>query len=308
KETNSVVTIGTFDGVHIGHRKIIETLLNISREKKLSNFVITFDPHPRNIVTENFKNSVLTSIDEKIELLGKLGIENLLIVNFTKEFSQLSSEDFIKDYLIEKLNTKHVIAGINHKIGKGRNTDEAILQELGKNLGFDVSVVEPVIFDDDMVSSTKIRNEILLGNWELVGKFLDRNYFIFGKAVEGVSRGKKLGYPTANIQPDDKHKLIPNNGVYIVSCELNYKKYFGIMNIGLRPTFADTEEKVIEVHLFDFNENIYGQKIKIELLNYIRKEKTFPNTAELIEQIKKDIDTAKIFTAETQRRRGNNNE
>ncbi len=288
KNKNTIITIGTFDGVHRGHRNILNLVVEKAKSFNGRSLVITFDPHPRTVVSKTADIGLLTGLDEKIEIFDEIGIENLLVVKFTKEFSQLSYEEFIEDWLIKKVGVKHIVIGYDHKFGKNRGGDEIKLRSSGNKFGFDVSTVSSISIGDETISSTKIRNSLLEGDLEKANNYLGRNYLISGKIVEGANRGKLIGFPTANINPDQKEKIVPKKGVYVVSAILDSTNYFGVMNIGVRPTFDNSQITVIEVHIFDFNRSIYGEKIKVKFLKRIRDEKKFESKEELIEQIKKD--------------------
>lgn len=287
KDENTVLTIGTFDGIHEGHKVLFERLKQYSSQNNLRNVVITFEPHPRTVVSD-FQIKLLTTLDEKSELLEQIGIDNLLVLNFSKEFSEQTSEEFITNILCNKIGVKHFIIGHDHRFGKNRNGNDNELIELGKKNNFTVETVESIKFADEIISSTIIRNALLNGEVKKANDFLGRNYCFHGTVVKGVSRGTILGFPTANIEVEDKNKLIPKNGVYIVKALIEGEVVYGVMNIGLRPTFADTLSVVIEAHLFEFDKNVYGKTIKIELIKRIRDEKKFNNKEELIYQIGKD--------------------
>ena len=291
-DPNTVVTIGTFDGIHKGHVDILHTVINKANELNGRNFVITFEPHPRTVVSSEYKMKILTTIDEKKELFEKLNVENLLVINFTSEFSQMNYEDFIKTYILDKIGAKHIVIGYDHKFGKNRSGDENKLRELGKAYGFDVTVVSAVEESDDPISSTKIRTALEEGDLEKANNYLGWDYSFTGKVVEGSSRGRIIGFHTANVELIDSNKLIPARGVYLVRCYVEGEKYFGLMNIGYRPTFEDDKNIVVEVHLLDFNKDIYGKQIKVELLNRIRNEKKFESKEALVHQINIDKDKA----------------
>ena len=298
KDENTVLTIGTFDGIHEGHKVLFKKLKQYSSENNLRNVVVTFYPHPKLIVSD-YKIKLLTTLDEKSELLSQLGIENLLVLEFSKEFSQQSSEEFITNVICNKIGVKHVIIGHDHKFGKNRSGNDNELIELGSKNNFTVECVGPVKNDEEIISSTKIRRAILDGNIEKANEFLGRNYCFHGIVVKGVARGTILGFPTANIEVENEHKLIPKNGVYVVKALVEDEVVYGVMNIGLRPTFADTLSVVIEAHLFEFNRDVYGETIRIELLKRIRDEKKFNNKEELIYQIGKDKKEAIQFVGKT---------
>lgn len=287
KDENTVLTIGTFDGIHEGHKVLFKRLKQYSSENNLRNVVVTFYPHPKLIVSD-YKIKLLTTLDEKSELLSQLGIDNLLVLEFSKEFSQQSSEEFITNVICDKIGVKHIIIGHDHKFGKDRSGNDNELIQLGSKNNFTVECVGPVKNDKEIISSTKIRNAILDGNVEKANEYLGRNYCFHGIVVKGVARGTILGFPTANIEVENENKLIPKNGVYVVKALVEGEVVYGVMNIGLRPTFADTLSVVIEAHLFEFNRDVYGETIRIELLKRIRNEIKFNNKEELIYQIGKD--------------------
>ncbi len=287
KDENTVLTIGTFDGIHEGHKVLFKKLKQYSSDNNLRNLVVTFYPHPRMVVSD-FKIKLVTTLDEKSELISQLGIDNLLVLEFSKKFSEQSSEEFITKVVCDKIGVKHIIIGHDHRFGKDRSGNNNELVELGSKNNFTVECVGPIKSEEEIISSTKIRNAILDGNIEKANKFLGRNYCLHGTVIKGVSRGRILGFPTANIEVENKNKLIPKNGVYVVKALVEGEVVYGVMNVGLRPTFADTLSVVIEVHLFDFNKDVYGKIVKIDLLKRIRDEKRFNNKEELIYQIGKD--------------------
>jgi riboflavin kinase/FMN adenylyltransferase len=294
KNENTVLTIGTFDGIHEGHKVLFKKLKDYSTQNNLRNIVVTFEPHPRTVVSD-FKIKLLTTLEEKGKILEKLGIENLLVINFSKEFSQQSADEFITNIICGKIGVKHIIVGHDHKFGKDRDGNDVELIELGKKYNFTVESVDPVQFGDEIISSTKVRNALLSGDVKKANNFLGRNYCFHGTIVKGVSRGTILGFPTANIEVEDANKLIPKNGVYVVKALVEGNTVYGVMNVGLRPTFEDTLSVVIEAHLLEFNKDVYGKSIKIELLKRIRDEKKFNSKEELIYQIGKDKKEAVQF-------------
>jgi len=287
-EKNSVLTVGTFDGVHLGHAEIFRSVKTIAEKNDYSSLVVTFDPHPRTVVSKDYNLSLLNTFDEKINLLTEFGIDYLVVINFTKPFADQSSEEFIKNILVDKLSLKHFVIGHDHKFGKDRLGNEVKLREYGRKYDFSVSAVEPIYVDDMLISSTNIRNLLSDGKLRDANKLLGRYYDFTGKVVSGSTRGKLLGFPTANMSTEDDNKLIPLKGVYAVRCKLNEETIYGVMNIGNRPTFEKDGDLVIEVHLFEFNKDIYSEDLKIELVSRIRDEVKFNSKEELIYQIEKD--------------------
>ncbi len=298
KSKNTAVTIGTFDGIHRGHRRILDELLRISKEENSRNFVITFEPHPRTVVTQKYDIRLLTTLDEKKAIFEEYGIENLMVINFTEEFSKLTSEEFIRKFICDKIGARHVVIGYDHKFGRDRGGNETTLRTMGEKFGFDVTRVPPIKENGVVISSTLIRNLLLQGEVEQANTYLGRHYSLSGKVVHGAGRGVSLGFPTANLQPHSKQKLIPANGVYAVSVKLENKVYFGVMNIGFRPTFNQTPHAITEVHILDFNKEIYDENIKVEFVKRLRDEKKFGGKDELVKQIEDDIQKTKEILKE----------
>lgn len=288
KEKNTVVTIGTFDGIHLGHEKIIEEVIKKTSIYGGRNIVVTFDPHPRNVVSKGNNIKLLNTLDEKIEILKDLGIENLLVVKFTNEFSQLTSEEFFKKYIINGIGIKEVVIGYDHHFGKGRDGDKSTLEELGREFDFSVTSVDAVSINGITVSSTKIRNALDKGDVKLANTLLGRYYSFSGTVIKGDQRGRQLGFPTANIKPDDENKLLPLLGIYAVEFIVDDKKYTGLMSIGKRPTFYDEGKITTEVYIFDFEKEIYGKHVTVNMVERIRGEEKYSSAEELVEQMNKD--------------------
>jgi riboflavin kinase / FMN adenylyltransferase len=293
-DKNSVVTVGTFDGIHLGHRKIISDLHEIKKRKNLRSVIVTFDPHPQ-IILRNKHNSIklLSTIEEKLGEFEKLDIDLVYIIKFTKDFADISAEDFYKNFLIEKIGLTDIVFGYDHNFGKNREGNYETLKDFSKKFGIDVHKVDEFKINGDSVNSTTIRNLLNEGNIEKASSLIGNNYYFSGKVVYGDRRGNTIGFPTANIEPLSEYKLIPKNGVYFVSVEIKDEKYFGMMNIGTRPTIAEQKEIFLEVNLFDFDKSIYGETVKIEFIKFLRDEKKFSSLDELVEQLKKDRETCK---------------
>ncbi|MDP3149001.1 MAG: bifunctional riboflavin kinase/FAD synthetase [Ignavibacteria bacterium] len=288
KYDDTIITIGTFDGVHLGHQEIFNVLINRSKNNGCRSFVITFEPHPRMVIQPNSDLKLLTTFEEKVEILEEMGIDNLLVIPFTKDFSQLTSEEFFRQYILDGIGIKKMVIGYDHHFGKGRDGDEQKIRELGTLNNFEVQKTEAVTINETVVSSSKIRNALSEGEVKTAAQMLGRNYSFSGLVVVGDKRGRELGFPTANIQLENESKLIPKNGVYAVKVFLGERIFNGVMNIGLRPTFKDTKIVLSEVHILNFNEDIYGKQISIEFIERIRDEKKFGSKEELIKQIEID--------------------
>jgi riboflavin kinase/FMN adenylyltransferase len=290
----TAVTIGTFDGLHAGHFEIFEHLKLKATELNLKSVVVTFFPHPRTIVTKDYNIKLLTPLEEKKKLFEKLGIDFVYIINFNEAFSQKTYLEFFNEILIEKVNAKHLVIGYDHKFGKNRDGDIEKINEYTKKNNIGMTVVEPKEIDGETVSSTKIRNALLNGSLEYANKLLNRYYFLDGIVVEGAKRGRTLGFPTANLKLREDNKLVPMNGVYFVrvSLENEIDLYYGVANIGLRPTFNNVTEPITEVYILDFSKEIYGKKITVEFINRLRDEKKFASKEELERNIKLDVEKA----------------
>ena len=295
KLNNAVVTTGTFDGVHVGHQSILKRLSEISKQENGESVLITFFPHPRMVLQSDMDLKLLNTISEKISLLSKTGIDHLIIYPFTKEFSRMSSVDFVRDILVNRIGTKKLVIGYDHQFGRNREGSFEHLKEYGPVYGFDVEEIPVKDIEDISVSSTKIRNSLLLdGDVKTAGKYLGMEYHISGKVVEGIQLGSKIGYPTANIEIEEDYKLIPKDGVYAVRVEIDKANYIGMLNIGNRPTISGTN-RTIEVNIFDFSGKIYDQSIKIFFAERIRDEKKFDTINKLRAQLSLDEIKAKDF-------------
>ena len=287
EDKRSVVTIGTFDGIHLGHQKILSRLIKSSKNKDLNSVVLTFFPHPRIILNKYNEVKMIDTLDEKIIHLNEIGIDSLVIHPFDKNFSLLSANQFIKDFLVDKLKIKHIIIGYDHRFGKGREASVTDLKNYANDYDFTVEEIKAQEIEKITVSSTKIRNSINQGDIKTTEKYLGRSFNLTGKIVKGDGLGKKINYPTANIFIEETYKIIPKDGVYLVETIIKDKLFKGMMNIGHRPTIG-TNVKSIEVHLFNFNEDIYGQAISIKMISKIRDEKKFSSIQALKEQLVKD--------------------
>ncbi len=298
--SGSVVTIGTFDGIHCAHKKIIEHVVSLSRERNLIATVVTFDPHPRFVISNNDRASfgLLTTTKEKIDLIAQLNVDRLVIIPFTREFSQTPPDKFIKDTLFKTIGFQTLIIGYDHGFGKNRAGDSKYLQKIGDEMNFQIIVKEPISNHSGIIASTRIRSLVLDGDMAGVSECLGRPYSLTGTVVRGDGRGKSLDYPTANIRLNDDNKCVPGRGVYVVNVDVGGVKYQGAMNIGFRPTF-DKESLTLEVHLLDFNETIYNEKITVSFLKQIRNEMKFDSPENLRKQIKSDIKFTRSFFMES---------
>jgi riboflavin kinase/FMN adenylyltransferase len=286
-EKKSVVTIGTFDGVHIGHQSILKKLISYSELENCYSTVLTFFPHPRMVLQNDDSLKLLNTIEEKKGLLSKIGIDNLIVHPFDTEFSRLTAEEFVKEILVEKLNVQKIIIGHDHRFGRNRSANIEDLILFGEKYDFEVEQISAQEIDEISVSSTKIRKALNNGDVLLANQFLGCPYFLTGKVVKGNQIGRTINFPTANIEISETYKLIPKNGVYIVSSKIEGESYYGMMNIGVNPTVAGLEQK-IEVHFFNFNKDIYSSEIQISIYHRIRDEKKYESLEELKEQLNKD--------------------
>lgn len=283
----TIVTIGTFDGVHIGHQKIIEKLIQETKNSNCESLILTFFPHPRMILHKKSPIKLLNTISEKSTLLEKMGLENLIIHPFDKEFSNLSAEDFVKTILVDSLNIKKIIIGYDHRFGKNRDANIEDLIAFGRKYSFEVEQISAQEIDSVSVSSTKIRDAIANGTMAVANEYLGYDYLLSGKIIKGKQLGSTIGFPTANIKIEENYKLIPKNGVYVVKSHLQGKTVFGIMNIGLNPT-VNGEYLSIEVHFLDFNADLYNTQISVSVIARIRDEEKFTSLDLLKTQIQKD--------------------
>ena len=260
---------------------------NATQNNQYESLVLTFFPHPRMVLQQDSSIKLLNTIDEKATLLEKFGIDNLIIHPFDEVFSNLSAEEFVKNILVDKLNIHKIIIGHDHRFGKNRTADINDLILFGKKYKFEVEQINAKEIDEIAVSSTKIRKALLEANIKLANEYLGYSYFISGKVVEGKKIGRTIGFPTANIQINENYKLLPKNGVYIVSSKIDNILHFGMMNIGKNPTLGDNEQS-IEIHFFDINEDIYSKNLQISILEHIREEQKFNSLTELQAQLEKD--------------------
>ena len=283
----SIVTIGTFDGVHIGHRKIITDMVAKGEKENLLSILLTFFPHPRMVLQKDSNIKMIDTINEKKKIFKKLGVEVLIIQPFTKDFSRMSAIKFTRDILVNSLKVSKLMIGYDHRFGRNREATVKTLKSFGLDYNFKVDEIPAQDIESISVSSTKVRKAIRSGDFKLVNKFLSRPFNLSGKIIKGDELGRKIGYPTANLKIFEKYKLKPPNGVYLTRTKLKKQTYFGMMNIGIRPTIS-AKNNQIETHLFDFNGNLYGHEMTLEILEKIREEKKFKSIEKL--KIQLDVD------------------
>ena len=287
---NPAVTIGTFDGVHLGHQKIINQLKEAAASVDGESVIFTFYPHPRMVLFPDDNGiKLLSTEEEKKDLLAKMGVDHLIIHPFTKKFSRITYTEYVRDILVNKLKVKKLIIGYNHQFGRNREGTFQKLKALAPIYKFELERIPAQLLNKVEISSTKIRKALEAGDAKTANKYLGYEYSINGKVVKGKGLGKELGYPTANVQVNDKYKLIPADGIYVVTAEYQNKIYNGMMSIGFNPTISRDNKKTIEVNLFDFNKDIYGEDIRIFFKQKIRDEKKFEN----LDALKKQIDADK---------------
>ena len=284
EEYPTVITIGTFDGVHIGHLKILNKIINHAKNTALKSSVLTFFPHPRMVLQKDANIKLLNTIDEKINILERLGLDVLIIHPFTKEFSRLTATEFVRDILVNTLNTKKVIIGYDHRFGRNRNANINDLVTFGNTYEFSVDEIPAQEIDDVSVSSTKIRKALEEGDIETANSYLGYEYMLTGTIIKGKGIGKQLGYPTANLSIAEDYKLIPKNGAYIVNSTINGKIVYGMMNIGFNPTVNGTKQS-IEVNFFDFDADLYNLKLQVNILVRLRDEHKFESVDALKAQL-----------------------
>ncbi len=291
-EKPSIVTIGTFDGVHLGHQKIINKLQLLKQNLGLSTVVLTFAPHPRKILFPHQTDlKLITLVDEKLELLKQHKVDVSVVYPFDIAFSQLDAEEYIKTILVKQLNVKHLVIGYDHKFGKNREGTIETLKQFATKYNFTVEEISAKDIDAVNISSSKIRHAVDEGNMQLAYDYLGHYFFINAQVIKGKQLGQTIGYPTANLKITDDDKLIPKNGVYLVQATVQGQNYFGMMNIGTNPTVTSTLNLKLEVNIFNFNADIYTKPIKIKFVKRIRDEQKFNTLTELIAQLHLDKQT-----------------
>lgn len=293
----SVVTIGTFDGVHIGHKEIINRLNDVAAKENLESVVLTFFPHPRMVLQKESDIKLINTITERKEILSKTGLQHLIVHPFTSQFSRLTALEFVRDILVNKLHVKKIIIGYDHRFGRNRTADINDLKEYGRAYGFEVEEISAQQLDAVAVSSTKIRKALDAGDIQTANDYLGYPFALHGTVVKGKGIGRTMGFPTANLDIAESYKIIPKNGVYLVQTHIEGKNVFGLMSIGTNPTVGGTSQ-TIETYFLDIVRNLYGANIAIEMLTKIRDEEKFASVEALQEAIKKDENFARNFLAE----------
>jgi len=288
RRTDSILTVGTFDGIHLGHRIIIKDLVERARNTNRFSTLVTFDPHPREVLLQQ-PMPKLASIEERMEILSSLGLDRMIVLPFTEKFSKLSAENFVIDLLVQSIGVQTIVVGQDHRFGRNRTGDVEFLISLGKQCSFDVGVIDPYQVGGQVVSSRKVRSVLKEeGDVSLAAKLLGRSYALTGKVIRGDSRGWKLGYPTANLRLTEANKVIPAYGIYAVSAQVQGIRKGGMMSIGVRPAIKDSEGVHMEVHLLDFEKNIYGEELTVHFIERIRDERDFDSMEKLGSAMRKD--------------------
>jgi riboflavin kinase/FMN adenylyltransferase len=284
----SVLTVGTFDGIHLGHREIIRELMTIAKKNDFTSSLLTFEPHPKTVVQDSpHRVKLLTTLEEKLQILQDIGLERVIIAKFTREFSEMNYKTFVEEILLQRLRADCIIIGYDHSFGRNRAGNFRELENLSNMYSFKLQEVGPFKIGNQTVSSTRIRSYIDEGDMESANKMLGHYYSLDGIVIKGEGRGQRLSFPTANLLIENQNKLTPKEGVYVVQCEVLGKSYRGMANIGYKPTFGGVS-RTVEVHIFDFSDDIYGEKITTQFVQRLRDEVKFSNEEELIKQLNLD--------------------
>ena len=294
KDQETCVTIGTFDGVHTGHRKILNRLIDSAKKNHYQATLLTFFPHPRMVLQQNTDLKLINTMKEKKIILAETGLDNLIVHPFSKEFSRLTAQQYVKDVLVDQLNTKQVIIGYDHRFGRNRTADINDLKKYGQQYDFLVDKISKQEIDDVAISSTKIRKSLASGDIQKANQYLKKPFFMTGIVIRGYGRGKDFGFPTANLAIQEDYKLIPSNGVYVSSSMINDQKYYGLTNIGTNPTVNGTKRS-IETYFIDFDGDLYNQELSVSLLHKLRDEKKFDNVEVLKKAMQEDKKQALSF-------------
>lgn len=287
-----IITTGTFDGVHTGHLDIINRLTQLAKLHNGESVVVSFYPHPRKVLNPDVDIKLITTLDEKIEQLERAGIDHFVIIEFTKEFSRLTSLHFVRDVLVKQLNAKMLVIGYDHQFGRNREGSIQDLKEYAVTYDFEIEQIQAKTFEDINISSTKIRKALASGNMQIAQQYLGYSYSITGTVTHGQKLGQSIGFPTANVQLTDAQKVVPGNGVYAVNVLVQGNTYGGMLNIGTNPTVSNGINQKIEVHIFDFNQDVYHKEITVVFIDRIRNEQKFDGIEALKSQLSADMDTA----------------
>lgn len=294
---NSVVTVGTFDGVHLAHQQLLRDVVDRARARDGRSIVLTFEPHPKEVLTGN-PMQLLTSPEERQQICEQLGIDVIFRIEFTYDFSRQTSRDFYLRYLVQGCGVSEVVEGYDHHFGRDREGSVEALLSLGREFEFSVAALKPVYVDEEIVSSSQIRQHLLHGRVDRAQRLLGRPYSTSGTVIRGDARGRELGYPTANLQMSSSRKLIPSNGIYFAQVDIGGPTYFGLVSIGVRPTFFEQGKRMVEVYLLDFDGDLYGRTISVQFLKRLRDERKFDGAPQLIEQMDRDKQESRKLEAE----------
>jgi riboflavin kinase / FMN adenylyltransferase len=287
RNNRSVITIGTFDGVHLAHQKIIREVVSRAHENNGRSVVVTFDPHPKEVLKKRVK--LLTTLDEKLEIFDKLDVQFAFVIPFTIEFSRKPFREFYEEYIINGIGAREVIEGYDHGFGKDREAGVEDLLALGKEFGFSVIAEQPMMMKEEVISSSRIRGFLEKGNIEAANAMLGRPYSFSGTVIRGDHRGKSLGFPTINIRLDNENKILPANGVYTVQLRIGNTLHFGLMNVGVLPTFYESHARSCEVFILDFDQEIYDERVTVESIAWLREERKFATVSELVAAMEEDV-------------------
>ena len=290
----TVVTVGTFDGVHLGHQALFRTIRKRALERGVSSLLLTFEQHPLQVLRPESAPLLLTTVEEKKEMFAQFGVDYVAFVPFTQEFSKYTPKEFVEEVLVRRLRARELVIGHDHSFGRNREGDVDVLEELGGTYGFDVHVVHGIEMAGELISSTRIRNVLLEGDVESALQWLGRPYSVSGRVVRGEGRGQVLGFPTANLMPPSANKLLPAEGIYVVRASVGSKLLEGLLHLGPRPTFPGMGS-TIELFLIDFSADIYGQHVVVEFLRRIREVRSFASSTELVDQMHEDLKVARRF-------------
>lgn len=289
---NPVITIGTFDGVHIGHKTILKEIVDHAKEVQGESILLTFEPHPRKVIFPDKPLQLLTPLEEKLELVKATGVDHIVVVPFTKEFANLTAEEYVKDFLVAQFKPHSIVIGYDHQFGNDRKGDINLLKQLSELYNYKVFEISAQLIHDAAVSSTKVRKAVSSGDMAEATNMLGRPYSLTGEVVKGAQLGNTIGYPTANVKPSSSEQILPANGVYAVKVIHDGNTYNAMLNIGIRPTVSNELSLHIEANIFDFEQDIYGQQLTLQFIARLRDEQKFPSIDDLKQQLGKDKEAA----------------